>query len=164
MIFLKLKEMMLSSKLFVCKLWLSVPASLNWPKIHHLWNPTARYHVRSLLDPFLSQMNPLCYVTVFKIHFNIVILLTIWCLESFLYFRFSKDNLAYFCHRLPPVLHVCLGRRIRLNLILLMFVGEQTLCLFSINKLLRCPIFLPFGPNILPSTFFSNTVNLDKVI
>jgi len=83
-------------------------------------------------------MTALCYVTVFKIRFNIDLLLTIWSLESFLYFRFSKDNLAYFCHRLPSVLHVCLGRRIRLNLMLLIFVGEHVVCLFSLNKLLRC--------------------------
>jgi len=154
MIFLQLKEMMLSSQLLVCKLWFSFPVSLNWQKIHHLWKSTARYHVPSILDPFLIQMNPLCYVTIFKIHFNIDILLTIWSLESFLYFRFSKDNLAYFCHRLPPVLHVCFGRRIRLNLILLIFVAKHMVCLFSVNKLLRCPsIFSLLVPIFCPALF-----------
>jgi len=63
----------------------------------------------------------------------------IWSLESFLYLRFSKDNLDYFFHLLPSVLHVCLGRRICLDLMLLIFVGEHMVCLFSLNKLFRCP-------------------------
>jgi len=60
MIFLQVKEVMLSSKLLVCKLRFAVPVSLNWLNIYHLWYPTARYDIHSSLDPFLSQMNPLC--------------------------------------------------------------------------------------------------------
>jgi hypothetical protein len=117
-----------------------------------LWNPKVHYRVHKSLPPapVLSQMNSVHIVAsyFYKIHSNIILPLTLRSSKWSLSFGFFYNNFVCISHLPSPpppwasrVLHA-------LTILIMHFLQPPVTC---------CPVSL----NILLSTLFWNTLNLD---